>query len=75
MKRHSCLFGALICILATWPRFAEAAHPPLTILRGAMETSGDKMERMFLYDASEVQHMEMAFFYYPKSSQSFHTGL
>ncbi|WP_298709580.1 TlpA disulfide reductase family protein [Chitinophaga sp.] len=60
MKRHSCLFWALTCILTALPRITQAAPSPVTIIRGAMETSGDKMERMFLYDASEGQHMEMA---------------
>lgn len=60
MKRHSCLFWAFTCILTALPWTTQAAPSPLTIIRGAMETSSDKMERMFLYDASEGQYMEMA---------------
>lgn len=62
MKLKFRLAWAIAACLAVPLQMQATTLPPdpITILRGSMETSNDKMERMFLYDVGEGQQMELA---------------
>lgn len=60
MKRNFRLLWAALALTAAPSAPALAAPEPVTLLRGSLQTREAKMEKIFLYDAAEGRHRELA---------------